>query len=417
MLAPSMCREESTVVPKMRFAIISDPHALTGELHRHETHARIETADDPTRNPFAAIRQLIHDSKSGGEPLVADVLLCPGDLANRHDEGGLEYAWREIEQIAKLLGASRIVATAGNHDVVRYEDLPPGTSEDYWIAALKGLKPTFPSDDVDDAKTYFLDDFVVTEGADWRVVALNSCASYSEKNEAWHGKIEPKTLELLGKTIKGERKQINILMCHHHPVEWTHLSREDTSFMHGGERLLVTLEEDDPARWILLHGHRHVPALGYAGESGSGPVRLSAGSLGVWLRQDARENVANQFYLLDFDLDETTELNLCGAGRFRAWNWESGQGMAAALQSAELPGRGGFGFRRHAHELAQMCRDRATEIGLRSVTWDELVDGDARWLYVIPRDLVMLRRTLELDNVLVEPLFGEANIERVSFGG
>lgn len=402
---------------RLRFAIISDPHAVTGSAHRHDTYARSETAEHPALNPFAAVRQLIQDSHQAGdqEALRADVLLCPGDLANRMNAGGLAYAWKELQTIAGLLGARRILATAGNHDVMRQENLPADADDYAWVAALRSLKPVFPSADDDESERYFVDDFMVAESELWRVIALNSCANYSEPHQAWHGKIEEKTLQHLRHEIDRSRKSVNILMCHHHPVQWTHMTSDDTSHMQGGDRLLRALEKDDPARWIVLHGHRHVPAIGYAGETSSGPVRLSAGSLGVCLQQEGRGNVANQFYMLEFDLAEIAKLGLVGAGRFRTWEWEWERGMIPAEQSSELPGTGGFGFRRHARELAHMCRERARELSQRSVTWQELLQGDPRWAYVAPGDLCMLRRALELDDVLVEPVAAGANIERISF--
>jgi 3',5'-cyclic AMP phosphodiesterase CpdA len=133
--------EGSTV----RFAIISDPHAVGDTTHRHDTYAYSRTATDPEANPFAAVRHLIERSREDGEePLAADALLCPGDLTNRMDMCGLRYAWEELGEIARLLGTDRVVATAGNHDVVRFEHLPKGADDEAWVAALCGLMPQFP---------------------------------------------------------------------------------------------------------------------------------------------------------------------------------------------------------------------------------------------------------------------------------
>jgi predicted phosphodiesterase len=399
----------------VRFAIISDPHAVGDTTQRHDTYAYLRTATDPEANPFAAVRRLIERSREDGEePLAADALLCPGDLTNRMDRRGLRYAWKELGEIAELLGTDRVVATAGNHDIAR---MPEGADDEAWVAALCELVPQFPCAEQDHRERYFTDDFMVVEGERWRVVTLNSCARHAEAGEARRGKIDQKTLWHLQQKIDRSRKEINILMCHHHPVEWTHLARKDTSYMDGGEQLLRELEADDPARWIVLHGHRHVPALGYSGETSSGPVRLSAGSLAVCLEEQGRGYATNQFYMLEFHLAEIARLDLVGAGRFRAWNWMPVQGMTVANQSSELPGRGGFGFRRDSHELARMCRERAAALSQRSVTWQELVEGDPRWSYVCPRDLSMMRRTLELQNVLVEPRERGAEIESVSFRG
>ncbi|HEU5142263.1 MAG TPA: metallophosphoesterase [Solirubrobacterales bacterium] len=400
----------------VNFAVISDPHALGGDEHRHETAAWKQTSEDPTRNPFAAVRKLIDESKRADEPLTADAVLCPGDLAHRMSEAGLEYAWEELESIARLLGATQIIATAGNHDVIRKEDLPADAEAGAWVAPLRSLKPPFPTHFTEDCDAYFNDDFIIATDKRWRVVTLNSCAFHTEKDEHRHGKVDPGTVEHLRRRIADDRKDVNVLMCHHHPVEWTHLSQQDTSHMRGGDHLLRALEEVDPTGWLVLHGHRHTAALGYAGDSSSGPTRMSAGSLGISLPQEGRTDRRNQFYMLEFDLVEIAQLRLAGAGRFRAWDWNREAGMTPSSPTAALPGVGGFGFRRDAHTLARMCREHAESLGRRSVTMEELTRGDRRWAYVAPRDLLMLRTVLERESSQVDPDDGGSHIERVSFG-
>ena len=401
--------------PPIHFAVISDPHALAGDEYRHETTALRQTADDPTRNPFAAVRALIKDGESEEEPLRADALLCPGDMAHRMSEPGLKYAWEELESIAELLGASQIVATAGNHDVIRKEDLPNDPPAGAWVKPLRDLDPPFPTHRVDDREPYFNDDFVIAKGDGWRVVALNSCAFYTEKNEHHRGKVDPATVDHLRRRIEGDPHDVNVLMCHHHLVEWTHLSMQDTSHMHGGDNLLRTLEEVDPGGWMVLHGHRHTPALGYAGDSMSPAARMSAGSLGISLPQEGRTDKRNQFYMLEFDRREIAELDLAGAGRFQAWDWNREEGMTRSSPAAAIPGSGGFGFRCDARTLARHCRESATALGRRTVTMEELIEENGRWRYVAPRDLFMLRTVLEGEGAHVDPSNGGTQIESVSF--
>lgn len=401
--------------PPIRFAVISDPHALAGDEHRHETATLRQTANDPTRNPFAAVRELIEGSLVSEEPLRADAVLCPGDMAHRMSEPGLEYAWEEMEAIAKLLGAPRIIATAGNHDVIRKEDLPDKPAAGAWVKPLRDLHPPFPTHREGDREPYFNDDFIIANGDGWRVVTLNSCAFYTEKNEYHRGKVDPSTVKQLRHRIEGDRQDVNILMCHHHPIEWTHLSMQDTSHMQGGDNLLRTLEEVDPGGWLVLHGHRHTPALGYAGDTGSPTARMSAGSLGISLPQEGRTDKRNQFYMLEFDRQEIAELELAGAGRFQAWDWNREEGMTKSSPAASIPGTGGFGFRCEARTLARHCRERAEALGRRTVTMDELIEADRRWRYVAPRDLLMLRTVLESLGADVEPRDGDTQIASVAF--
>jgi len=395
----------------VRFAVLSDPHAVADDPFRGETWAQKLTRNDPARNPFAAVKQLIEE-----ESLMADALLCPGDLANRIDTAGLEYAWEELLAIGKQLGVERTIATAGNHDVIRAEDLPDGAEPGTWIEPLRRLRPVFPSENSEESEVYFADDFVLVEAERWRVVALNSCARHVEPDEYKHGKVDDKTLAELETVIPGTRKDVNVFLCHHHPIEWPHLPGNDTSHMRGGNRLLSFLETRDPYRWVFLHGHRHVPALGYTGQTSSGAVRFSAGSLARSLSQEERSHVRNQFYVLEFDTAELKGLDLTMGGRFRSWDWNYTTRMQPALDGYGLPRDGGFGFRRDGRELATAARQQAEALGQRSVTWDELVSANRRWHYVAPVDRAAMRSALEEDlGANVEPKTGGSVITKVGF--
>lgn len=401
--------------PPLRFAVLSDPHAVSGSTYRHETWAQEKTRHDPRRNPFAAIKEMIRKSEVDGELLRADALLCPGDLTNRVDAKGLEYAWEELLEIGSMLGVERTIATTGNHDVIRGEDLPEDADDDAWVAALLALKPVYPTEDSAESEVYFADDYTVVTADRWRVVAVNSCARHATKNEFRHGKIDEKTLQELEAVIPGDRKDVNILLCHHHPVPWAHMAADDTGHMRGGDKLLSLLETRDPSRWVFLHGHRHVPALGYTGQSSSGAVRFSAGSLARSLTQEERSHVRNQFYVLEFDTEELAALELTMGGRFRSWDWNYSVGMQPANEGYGLPPEGGFGFRRDAHDLAARAKQRADDLGQRSVTWPELEGGDRRWRYVAPTDRETLRTALEAGQANVEPADGGSVIKKVGF--
>lgn len=404
-------------LPKIRVAVLSDIHATASQDFRHESHVHPNAKDDPGRNPFAAIRELIAEE----DDVRADLVLCPGDLANRVDGPGMNYAWGEIIEIAKELGAQQLIGSAGNHDVIRHKELNGGTRADS-IALLRNLDPKFPDRNHANTDYYFDEDFLVVSREHWRVVTVNSCTRHARPDAArqppeyTRGFIEEKTLDAIENLLADESRPINILMCHHHPIRWTDLTPDDTSDMVNGDRLLKLLEERDPCGWLVLHGHRHVPALGYAGSTSSGAVRFGAGSLGALLPREGRGGIRNQFYILEFDLAELQSLNLRTGGRFRAWNWNSTHGMVLAGQDADLPGSGGFGFRRTAVDLAAMCKARAAQLGQQSVTWQDLVDSDRSWLYVIPSDLKAMRHVLTRgDNAYVEPIKGAADIDKVSF--
>ncbi len=384
---------------KISIAVASDIHASGALAHRDQTYAAVSARDKSQFNALAALRDLVERDDS----VRADYLLCPGDLTNRIDVPGMRYAWESLTEIAKLLEARRVIATAGNHDVIRGEDLPEGADENAWVQALRKLDPPFPDPGGDGSEMFFTVDFTVIREPLAQIVVLNSCARHGARGEYTHGSISDKTRHDIETILGDVSRPLNIVLCHHHPIRWRHLAPNDTSEMTGGDELLAMLEgRPDASEWLVLHGHRHVPALGYQGESTSGPVRFSAGSLAVNLHAEARGHARNQFYILDFDLDELERLGLPGGGGFRAWDFNFGVGMAPASDGSDLPSRGGFGLRRTRRELADVAFDARPD-GLRTVTWSQLVAADSRWEYVAPSDIRHLRRLLLREGHSVTP--------------
>jgi hypothetical protein len=375
---------------RISIAVASDIHASAALTHKDQTYATTAARDSSQFNALAALRDLVERD----DTVRADYLLCPGDLTNRIDVPGMRYAWESLTEIAELLAARRVIATTGNHDVIRGEDLPADADERAWVQALRELDPPFPDPGGDGSDMFFAVDFTVIREPLVQVVVLNSCARHGAKGEYTHGSISDKTRYDIEAILGDTSRPLNIVLCHHHPIRWRHLAPNDTSEMTGGDQLLAMLEgRPDASEWLVLHGHRHVPALGYHGESTSGPVRFSAGSLAVNLHAEARGHARNQFYIFDFDLDELDRLELQGGGRFRAWDFNFGVGMAPASDGSDLPSHGGFGFRRTRHELAKLAYGARPD-GLRKVTWAQLVAAEPGWEYVAPSDIRQLRRLL-----------------------
>jgi len=394
------CRNKASFEQRtLRLAVVSDVHASAAVAHRDQTYATTVSKDSEKFNPLTALRTLVERD----ETVRADYLLCPGDLTNKIDVPGLRYAWDSLHEIAEGLGARRVVATAGNHDVVRGEEVPADADEDAWVQALRDLEPPFPDPGGDCSDTYFMVDFTVVVEPLMQLVVLNSCARHGATGEYTRGSISERTRNDIKALIATSTRPLNIVLCHHHPIRWRHLAPADTSEMDGGTELLAMLEQrEDAAEWLVLHGHRHVPALGYEGESTSGPVRFSAGSLAVNLHAEARGHARNQFYILEFDLDRLERLSLQGGGRFRAWDFNFGVGMTPASNTSDLPSSGGFGFRRTRHELAKLARE-ACAPGLRTVTWEQLLAAETGFAYVAPADIRQLRRLLQAQGHSVVP--------------
>lgn len=400
MTATAAARSASTDRPAggpVRMFVISDLHAVSESSRRHDSGVRTYEFGDPTSNALDAIRAVV-----AANDLSADVLLCPGDLVDANVGGpdipALGWAWQQLIEIADLLGAE-LIATAGNHDIKRTDPEQPVVSDDDDPNAyLKALDPPFPTRDGQAAREYFEQDFTILAGARWRVVTLNTCAEHGIDHK--RGSVRVETIDALEQALDDlPTTPVNVLLCHHHPVQWTHLNRSDRDHMRLGEHLLRMLDTRARGRWVVVHGHRHIPTVGYVGESSSGPVRFSAGSVGCALLPDIGTAARNQFYMLTFDVSELEQLDLVGAGRFRAWDWVPtiGPRPATRPELSGLPHHGGFGFRRDGHELASLCRRLAKERTTDRLRWSELVDRHPRWRYVAPVDLSAMASDIELD--------------------
>lgn len=387
--------------------VVSDPHAISEQTRANVSGAASFTAGDSTRNALDAVREVIEQ-----EQLRADALLCPGDLADGTagsngvggtDVGGMAYAWEQLQDLAWRLGDARLIATAGNHDIYRPAGDAPPTDYDP-SQFLKSLRPTFPTLRDDEAAAYFRDDFVVVDGSNWRVVALNTCA---HRYDHTRGAISTDTIEAIARAIERQPRAINVLLCHHHPVQWTYLKRaeherSERDHMRLGEELLRMLDLRDDARWLVLHGHRHIPMIGYMGESTSGPVRFSAGSVACALFPEITAVARNQFYLLEFEPETTHALGLPFAGRFVAWDWLQSVGPRPARRQSGLPHRGGFGFRRDGHEIAADCQALAGRLGVRRLDWQrDVVGADPRRAYLAPSDLQAMATALRRNEGMV----------------
>jgi hypothetical protein len=368
--------EDPAPAARVRAVVLSDIHA-TVEPETGQTHVAKESAKLKDGNALTAARAYLKDELGD-----ADLVLCPGDMVHRGDPEPMKWVWEELHGIARDLGAS-LIGSVGNHDLLRKPEHGKEPTEE-----LRLLKPKFPHGDQDCRQRYWADAFGVLEGENWRVLSLNTCATHGgfDQSEAEFGRLMERShlemQEYFASCPAGPA--VNICMCHHHPQEWSHGGERETKHLLGGDQLIDLLDSRQE-RWMLLHGHKHYPALGYFGHSTHGPVRLAAASLGINLMSDTGVEVRNQMHVIDFDLTARERLGLPMAGEIRSSTWD-GAGWRPA-DSGGLPALAGFGYRRDGAELAHELRRRASELGKGVWSWEQLEsDLDPRVRYLTPID-------------------------------
>ena len=184
--------------------------------------------------------------------------------------------------------------------------------------------------------------------------------------------------------------------------------------MDGGPGLLDLLRSGKYGRWMVIHGHRHMPHLTYALGGAASPVIFSAASFSVDLHLAIQARSRNQFYVLRFALDQTRALGLSFAGRFESWYWVPRSGWEVTPSELSLPAEGGFGYREDGRLIAQTIHDYMRNAPRQSMSWDELTSEFPRLAYLIPEDIVLTRLELQALGAGVLPRQGRY-LERVEF--
>jgi calcineurin-like phosphoesterase family protein len=372
----------------VRAVVLSDIHA-TFKAEANRTHVAEATAGEPRVNALTAARAVIRDNVG-----TADLLLCPGDLVHQGDGKPMKWVWRELQDCAHDLGA-QLIGAVGNHDLLRK---PRGTQEP--AEMLRALQPRFPYEDDVSIKSYWSDNWAVTETSHWRVVTLNTCSR--------HGGYDPKVADcgmLMPYCIPGIEKYlakapthppVNICMCHHHPQEWRDGGGQTIRHLTGGD-VLIDLLESREERWMLLHGHKHHPVLGYYGRSSHGPVRLSAGSIGINLLEESGVEIRNQMHMVEFAVGLGRHLGLPLAGIIESYTWTEEGSWEPAISKAGLASLVGFGYRRDGVDLARELVEKAHDLGLNHCTWSQLTtELEPRAAFLAPPDRHELLRGIRL---------------------
>lgn len=394
---------------RLTFAVISDIHA-TEDPAADDTYVVAEPPPSlPKRNPFADLLRFLDESG-----LRADWLLVPGDIANRASVTGTTYAWRQAIDVARALGARGITATPGNHDLDTHH---PAVDP---VASLRALAPSFPTTDMAiDSQFWTYGYALQDEDPDFRILNVNSCwafpphpgpgASQAEINtyfeELNRGSFSRDQHVRVSRDIdRLSPKPVNIALIHHHPLEHQRMDLFKDTYgpMHAGGELVQLLEENDRAgRWMIVHGHKHVPSLSAGGSSANSPIMLCAASLGGALWHPVVTVTRNQFHIVDFELDEVPGVPRT-RGVVRSFMWGYGTGWKRAEALSGLPHVAGFGLtmdHRAIADLVEACLDRR---GVGYIAWDAAEAEVVPLRYQLPEDFERFEDELDRRGIEIE---------------
>jgi predicted MPP superfamily phosphohydrolase len=373
----------------LSLAVLSDLHAFDKTIYSSEKDypsfldMSISEGSDSIQ-PIKALKLLIKN-----ENLKTDVLVCTGDMGDKAHPAAIQYAWNKILEIKKCLNCKLVVAVPGNHDHdsrSKYCGYDPR-------GHLQNLSHQFPILKESYRLKFWASNYAIVKESFYRIVLLNSSAFHGIREEFKHGRISPITLDNLKKDLKrsSEIPLINILACHHHPLKYEEANFEDYDVMTGGQALIDILGSGEFGDWIIIHGHRHYPKLSYASGTGASPIIFSAGSLCAFLEPPIFTRVKNQFYIINFNVNDIKRFGFVGS--FRAWDWNYAIGYSPAQSNSGLPFEGGFGYRAQINKVASKIAEKIG--GSPKIGWDTLTKSLPYLKYVIPADLNVINNLLE----------------------
>jgi len=364
--------------------------AIASDLHAHATddgspsHLDIRIAESlPNQHPISGLYKLIEE-----DSLSAQILLCPGDLGHQSSPEAIKYAWEQLHKLGKKMGSKLVTGTAGNHDIdSRYK------GDDHCPEhILKGLSPRFPLEDEHLSDRYWARAYAIHDMQECRLLLLNSSAYHGNTSvEQNHGRIDKQTIADIDQELrKRGKRDINVLLCHHHPQMHSELGLGESDVMKQGQLLLDLLGNSQYGSWLIIHGHKHHPKITYASGGSASPLIFSAGSLSSKLFLQLQTVGRNQFYLVEIDRSEVDEYGL--VGRVKCWDWSFGNGWIPASDSSGLPARFGFGWRQNVITAA---KDIAGFLGKRAtLNWSSLLAKFPTLAFLIPQDLLNLEKQL-----------------------
>lgn len=380
---------------RVSFGVISDLHACKST----STPPSFYCAESTTQAKNNPVASLIKFSKKRG--LTVDYLLCPGDLADKAVPECLQQAWCDLHELARALSAKELYATTGNHDIdSRY------TYNKYDAkGVLQSLDPVYPLGSTELADRYWSRHYVILTLGEVRLVLLNSSAfhgggkSGKEGSEEFErGRISAHTLQRLSAELEASPKHdVNILMCHHHPHQHSELGLGADDLIDGGEDLINELSKGHSGRWLIVHGHKHHPKIENAKGFSASPVVFSAGSVATKIWPEVGARCRNQFYILQFDLDDPSRPDGFG-GTFQAWDWLPSYGWTEATIESGLPAHGGFGWRGDPSALAS---EIAPRVRGKRLEWKAFLSEFPRCQYLLPEDWRVLIGELEKHKIEV----------------
>lgn len=321
-------------------AILSDLHCRLATDTRDSFLVVGSKRVPSTHHPVESLLEMIEK-----EGIQADVLVVPGDFANKASPEGLNQAWDYCREIASCLQANLIIPVIGNHDIDS-KRLRPGEGV---FERVRTLRSDFPFSASADNQRYFSDGYCVLpcKGVDY--IALNTVIGQTDEASAKRGTFPDDFIYRMETTLARELKApIRVAIMHHHPILHSAAFWGDHDVLPNGDALIEALRRLGCR--VIIHGHKHVPRLQILNRV----AIFASGSFSAML-QEYGTAVGNTFHLMTIEGNAPESIK----GQVLTWVFQLGKGWhrsSAAYRG--FPYSTGFG----ASETVAMISERLTEL-------------------------------------------------------
>ncbi|APU97171.1 hypothetical protein BV902_13115 [Sphingobacterium sp. B29] len=371
----------------MRIAIISDLHCKHSGSENGTKSTLLYTDDvtgSPLMNPIKALQKLIKDKQ-----IKCDIILCPGDIADKADRQGLATGWQYLEKIQSAMNAKLLIATVGNHDVnIMCKD------EEDPIGVLKEFEQDYPIPEYLELHNQFWqNDFCIVQKDNILILVFNSCHSHRNKGSSRSSNVTKDQLRKIEEELKGinlKSFDYKIALCHHHPLNHGNLDNPDSDLISNGDDLVKTLEFFDFQ--VVIHGHKHEPKLTYRNSiavfcSGS----LSSTQNVFDLRID------NTFHIMEVMPNQPK-------GKIESWVLIPKKGWIQKT-GTYFPCFTGFGAQIDMRTLAQNCVTWLQSKESYLLHFDDLKRDFPQLDFLTPSEQILFNKYLEELNAELAPSF------------
>ena len=366
---------------KFRVAILSDLHAAPRTVPASPGEIKLFTDEDhasPTEHPFKGLEAL-----TSRERLLADLVVCPGDMTNKANRQALQYVWDGLHRLKDAMKAKAVVATVGNHDV----DSRGHSTDSFPRESLMRLVPPFPAGNERLSDKYWAHGYFIQEYGFARVLVLNTCWLHEARDELERGVLTDYTLGRVKEDLAARSpSSINVAVFHHHPHPHSELGLGFDDVIRNGQRFLDMLATND--HWLVIHGHKHHPKIEYAQGQHRQPIVFACGSFSGRLEGDNALVSRNYFHVVEIDSDVQGL-----AGRILSWCWMPGTGwIRYGSAMPAFPTEVGFGSSKDVAVLADEIK--AFLVPGIHMSWEELAAKSPDLRFLMPRQLEALIQTL-----------------------